>query len=221
MCICALMLQIFKTGVPTMEADSSGHVPADAPAITAPTALAAPTTAQPPSTDLQGPLAAKTEPKPETPVVVDKAILGPDSFAEKFSDGTICVIWIMAWLCVQLSYNDLADVSPQRIQQFLGSPPSSLPTEDLPVETFTLSLEIDILQKLESSDQVRQTFTMEAFTLWSHQDMAHSHFMEPPCPQGEKHLPMETFYVRFSIFGMLLHYGSSCGLKCPVYIQCV
>ena len=66
------------------------------------------------------------------------------------------------------------------------------PREDLPMETFTLSKEIVSLQ-LESPDTLRQTFTMEACTLWSHHFMPASYFMEPPCPQGTTHLPMETF----------------------------
>ena len=74
-----------------MAADSSADLPADATATTAPTAPTAPEPAQPPSSDQQGLLPAKAEPKPDTPIVVDKAVLGPDSFIEKFSDETIYV----------------------------------------------------------------------------------------------------------------------------------
>ena len=59
------------------------------------------------------------------------------------------------------------------------------------MELFTLWKEISL--QLESPDLVRQTFTMETFTVWSPALSFDSTLMEAPSPQGEPHLRLETF----------------------------
>ena len=61
----------------------------------------------------------------------------------------------------------------------------------LRMELFTLWKEINL--QLGSPDFVRQTFTMEAFTLWSPTFSFDSISMEAPSPKGEPHLRLETF----------------------------
>ena len=61
----------------------------------------------------------------------------------------------------------------------------------LRIELFTLWKEISL--QLESPDLVRQTFTMEIFTIWSPALSFDSTLMEAPSPQGEPHLRLETF----------------------------
>ena len=59
------------------------------------------------------------------------------------------------------------------------------------MELFTLLKEINL--QLGGPDFVRQTFTMEAFTLWSPTFSLDSTLMEAPSPMGEPHLRLETF----------------------------
>ena len=81
------------------------------------------------------------------------------------------------------------------------------------METFTLSKEILNLQ-LENPDALRQTFTMEASTLWSHHAMSASYFMEPPCPQAQ-HLPMEACVLESPTLESSIFSGTQVGIYAP------
>ena len=59
------------------------------------------------------------------------------------------------------------------------------------MELFTLWKENNL--QLESPDSVRQTFTMETFTLCSPTSSSDSISMEAPSPKGGQHLRLETF----------------------------